>query len=45
MIILETKRLILRTFEDKDLDPMAQINQDPKVMEYFPELQDLETRL
>ncbi len=42
MIILETKRLILRTFKDEDLDPMAQINQDPKVMEYFPAVGDKE---
>ena len=38
MIILKTKRLILRIFKDEDLDPMTQINQDPKVMEYFPAL-------
>ena len=44
--IIETKRLILRTWNDRDLLPMAAINQDPKVMEYFPALQDLDkTRL
>ena len=43
MKILETDRLILRTWNDDDLQPMLAINQDPKVMEYFPELQDLET--
>ena len=43
MKILETGRLILRTWDDNDLQPMLAINQDPKVMEYFPELQDLET--
>lgn len=36
MIVLTTKRLILRTFEDSDLDAMAAINHDPKVMEHFP---------
>ncbi len=41
--IIETKRLILRTWIDTDLQPMVSINQDPKVMEYFPGLQDLET--
>lgn len=41
MKILETERLILRTWND-DLQPMLAINQDPKVMEYFPSLQDLE---
>ena len=40
--ILETERLILRTFEDADLGPMIAINQDPKVMEYFPALGDSE---
>ena len=43
MKILETDRLILRTWSDDDLQPMLAINQDPKVMEYFPGLQDLET--
>jgi len=42
MKILETDRLILRTWDDNDFQPMLAINQDPKVMEYFPELQDLE---
>ncbi len=42
MKILETDRLILRTWIDEDLEPMLAINQDPKVMEYFPSLQDLE---
>ena len=40
--IIETDRLILRTWHDDDLQPMLVINQDPKVMEYFPGLQDLE---
>ena len=40
--IIETDRLILRTWNDNDLQPMLAINQDPKVMEYFPSLQDLE---
>ena len=43
MKILETDRLILRTWNDNDLQPMLAINQDSKVMEYFPGLQDLET--
>lgn len=42
MKILETERLILRTWEDSDLQKMFEINQDPRVMEYFPSLQDLE---
>ncbi|AHE67604.1 GNAT family N-acetyltransferase [Legionella oakridgensis] len=36
MNILETKRLILRTWEDKDLDAMTAIDQDPKVCQYLP---------
>lgn len=41
MKILETEQLMLRTWNDNDLQPMLAINQDPKVMEYFPGLQDL----
>ncbi len=33
--ILETERLILRTWCENDLEPMFRINQDPKVMEYL----------
>ncbi|MCH9763573.1 MAG: GNAT family N-acetyltransferase [Gammaproteobacteria bacterium] len=36
--IIETERLILRTWCDDDLEPMFRINQDPKVMEYFSAL-------
>lgn len=36
MKILETSRLVLRTFKEADLLAMTAINQDPKVMEYFP---------
>ncbi len=32
----ETKRLILREWLDKDLEPFIALNQDPKVMEFFP---------
>ncbi|MDF1758738.1 MAG: GNAT family N-acetyltransferase [Legionellaceae bacterium] len=32
---IETKRLILRTWCDDDLEPMFRINKDPKVMEYL----------
>jgi RimJ/RimL family protein N-acetyltransferase len=40
MKILETARLILRTWEDVDLDPMTAIDQDPKVREYLPGTSD-----
>jgi RimJ/RimL family protein N-acetyltransferase len=39
-LILETERLILRTWKESDLDAMCEINQDPMVMEYFPAIQD-----
>lgn len=42
---IRTSRLILRTWEDSDLEPMLAINQDPKVMEFFPSLQDRETTI
>ena len=42
MKILETERLTLRTWSNNDLQPMFLINQDPKVMKYFPDLHDLE---
>lgn len=35
MKILETERLILRTWENSDLDPMAAIDQDPLVCKYL----------
>lgn len=38
MKILESKRLILRTFEKSDLDAMTAVNQDPKVCEYLPSI-------
>jgi len=37
-MILETPRLILRQWEERDLEPYAALNADPRVMEYFPKL-------
>lgn len=34
--ILETDRLLLRPWQDSDLEPFAALNQDPEVMEFFP---------
>ncbi len=34
----ETKRLILREWQDSDLVPFIAMGQDPLVMEYFPDL-------
>ena len=42
MQILETSRLIFRTFNDMDLSAMTAINQDPDVMKYFPSMLDQE---
>ena len=39
--MIETNRLILRTWNANDLQPILAINQDPKVKEYFPSIQDL----
>ncbi|NET56433.1 MAG: GNAT family N-acetyltransferase [Symploca sp. SIO2E6] len=34
--MLQTQRLILRSWQPKDFAPFAQMNADPEVMEYFP---------
>ena len=36
MILMETDRLILRNWKDEDLEPFADLNGDPDVMEFFP---------
>lgn len=41
-VILETERLILRTWEEADIEPMAAIDQDLKVCEFLPGLGSLE---
>lgn len=33
---IKTKRLILRQWREEDFEPFAQLNADPRVMEYFP---------
>ncbi len=33
---IKTERLILRPWRSEDLEPFAQLNADPRVMEYFP---------
>lgn len=43
MQVLETDRIILRTWKDADLPYLYAMNQDPLVMEYFPNLQDKPT--
>lgn len=36
MKVVETERLILRTWHEKDKEPYFLINQDPKVIEFLP---------
>lgn len=38
MTTLQNKRLILRPWQESDLEPFAALNADPRVMEYFPAL-------
>ncbi|MDF5719948.1 MAG: GNAT family N-acetyltransferase [Rhizonema sp. PD37] len=33
---METERLVLRRWLEEDLEPFAQMNADPQVMEYYP---------
>jgi ribosomal-protein-alanine N-acetyltransferase len=35
-VTLRTDRLLLRPWDDADLDPFAALNADPEVMEHFP---------
>lgn len=39
---IETKRLILRPWKEEDLEPFAQLNADPQVMQYFPAVKTFE---
>ena len=39
---IKTERLILRPWREEDLEPFAQLNADPRVMEYFPGLKTRE---
>lgn len=36
--MIETTRLILRSWHEEDLEPFAQLNADARVMEYFPSI-------
>ncbi len=37
-MIIRTKRLILRPWHEEDFELFAQMNSDPRVMEYFPSI-------
>lgn len=41
MIVMETPRLVLRTWEPSDREPFAAMNADPEVMRFFPATVDL----
>ena len=41
--MIRTSRLILREWRDSDLDPFAAMGADPRVMEFFPYLNDRAT--
>ncbi|MBY6270237.1 GNAT family N-acetyltransferase, partial [Parageobacillus thermoglucosidasius] len=36
MAVLETKRLILRQYEDEDIIPLHCIFSDPETMKFYP---------
>ncbi len=40
--VIKTERLILRTWRDEDLKFFAELNSDPRVMEYFPSVKSVE---
>jgi 3-dehydroquinate dehydratase/shikimate dehydrogenase len=42
MVNIKTKRLVLRQWQDCDLDPFAALNADPRVREFFPGLMSRE---
>src|SRR5579871_633032 len=42
---IRTKRLILRSWKQSDLDPLAKMNADPKVMEYYPSVKTFQESL
>lgn len=39
---IKTKRLILRPWQETDLEPFARLNADPRVMEFFPSIKTFE---
>ena len=38
MFIIETQRLIIRSWKESDFSALAEMNSDPRVMEFFPSL-------
>jgi ribosomal-protein-alanine N-acetyltransferase len=44
-IFIETPRLILRQWQEADIEPYAQLNNDEQVMEFFPSVSTMEETL
>ncbi len=40
--LLQTERLLFRVCEERDLKPFAEMNADPRVMEFFPAVRNYE---
>ncbi len=40
--MITTERLLLRQWQEEDLEPFARLNADPKVMEFFPKVKTRE---
>lgn len=38
--ILETPRLVLRQWQDSDIEEWVKMGSDPRVMEFFPSLEE-----
>jgi RimJ/RimL family protein N-acetyltransferase len=43
--IIQTKRLILRSWKKKDLEPFVELNRDSRVMEYYPSIKSYQESL
>ena len=41
---IETPRLIIRPFQEKDADALYRIKTDPRVMEYCPDFLDVDAK-
>ena len=42
MSTIQTKRLVLRSWQEEDYEPFARLNADPRVMRYFPKMLTLQ---
>lgn len=44
MTVIETERLLLRTWKEADVEPCYEMNQDPRVIEFLPTWARLDSR-